>query len=65
MSGIGNFKHHGNFYYDVGRKLFNGLTRLGHNVYFLSDRDTSRAATIFGRQWFAQTMQPDFPEYLP
>jgi hypothetical protein len=46
--GNGNYKHRGARYYDAGRKLCNGFTRNGHNVYFLSDRDTARSATIFG-----------------
>lgn len=46
--GNGNLKHRGACYYDVGRKLMNGLIRAGHNVYFLSDRDTARAANLFG-----------------
>ena len=46
--GNGNYKHSGARYYDVGRKVANGLTRLGHNVYFLSDRDEARATNIFG-----------------
>lgn len=46
--GNGNYKHHGARYYDVGRKLCNGFIRNGHNVYFLSDRDTARAATSLG-----------------
>jgi glycosyl transferase family 1 len=46
--GNGNYKHRGARYYDVGRKLCNGLVRNGHNVYFLSDRDAARSATIFG-----------------
>ncbi|HZZ82689.1 MAG TPA: glycosyltransferase [Gemmataceae bacterium] len=45
--GNGNYKHRGQRYYDVGRKLMNGLIRNGHDVYFLSDRDTARAATVF------------------
>ena len=46
--GNGNYKHRGARYYDAGRKLCNGFTRNGHNVYFMSDRDTARSATIFG-----------------
>lgn len=45
--GNGNYKHRGSWYYDVGRKIVNGLVRNGHNVYFFSDRDTARAATFF------------------
>lgn len=46
--GNGSYKHRGKRSYDVGRKLVNGLTRNGHNVYFLSDRDTARAASLLG-----------------
>jgi hypothetical protein len=46
--GNGNYKHRGGRYYEPGRKLMNGFIREGHNVYFISDRDTARAATIFG-----------------
>lgn len=46
--GNGNLKHRGARYYDVGRKLMNGLIRLGHHVYFFSDRDTARAASPLG-----------------
>lgn len=46
--GNGNLKHRGARYYDVGRKLVNGFTRLGHNVYAFSDRDTARAESILG-----------------
>ena len=45
--GNGNYKGHGARYYDFTRKLINGFTRNGHNVYFMSDRDTSREGTIF------------------
>ena len=45
--GNGNYKHDGEKFYDVGRKLNNGLIREGHNVYFFSDRDTARASNIF------------------
>ncbi len=44
--GNGNYKHRGARYYDPGRKLVNGLTRLGHNVYLFSDRDEAR--TLWG-----------------
>lgn len=46
--GNGNYNHRGGKYYDVGRKLNNGFVRNGHNVYFLSDRDTARSANILG-----------------
>ncbi|MDX2074134.1 MAG: glycosyltransferase [Alphaproteobacteria bacterium] len=55
LVGNGNFKHRGARYYDQTNKLANGLIRCGHNVYFLSDRDTARAVmfgskSIFGTQ---------------
>ncbi|MEI6188414.1 MAG: glycosyltransferase [Alphaproteobacteria bacterium] len=46
--GNGNYKHRGSRYYDVGRKILNGLIRNGHNVYFFSDRDVSRSSNLFG-----------------
>lgn len=46
--GNGNEKHRGQRFYDVGRKLNNGLIRNGHNVLFFSDRDVARASNIFG-----------------
>ena len=42
----GNYKHRGKRYYDQSRKITNGLIRNGHDVYFLSDRDTARAAAF-------------------
>jgi len=45
--GNGAYKNRASTYYDSGRKLCNGFTRNSHNVYFLSDRDTSRAGNIF------------------
>jgi len=46
--GNGNEKHRGQRYYDVGRKINNGLIRNMHNVLFFSDRDVARSANIFG-----------------
>lgn len=46
--GNGNEKHRGLRFYDVGRKLNNGLIRNGHNVLFFSDRDVARASNMFG-----------------
>ncbi|MCP4393752.1 MAG: glycosyltransferase family 1 protein [Alphaproteobacteria bacterium] len=34
-------------YFDVARKIVNGLTRNGHNVLFFADRDVSRFSNIF------------------
>ena len=45
--GNGNLKHRGARYYDPGRKILNGLIRNGHNVYFMSDRDTARSGSLF------------------
>ena len=36
----------GRRYYSVERKLANGFVRNGHSVWFFSDRDVARAATI-------------------
>jgi hypothetical protein len=36
----------GRRFYSVERKLANGFTRNGHNVWFFSDRDVARAGTI-------------------
>jgi hypothetical protein len=46
--GNGNYNHKGARYYDVGRKIVNGLVRNGHNVYFFSDRDVSRSSSVVG-----------------
>jgi len=37
----------GRRYYSVERKLANGFARNGHSVWFFSDRDVARAATLF------------------
>lgn len=37
-----NWKYHGLNYYNVDHKLYAGLVRAGHAVYWLSDRDVSR-----------------------
>ena len=47
-AGNGNYKHVGARYYDVGRKIVNGLTRNGHNVYLFSDRDEARQNSPLG-----------------
>jgi len=36
----------GRRFYSVERKLANGFTRNGHNVWFFSDRDVARAGTL-------------------
>lgn len=43
----GNLKHCGKRYYDQARKINNGLIRNGHDVFFMSDRDTARSSNIF------------------
>jgi hypothetical protein len=53
-AGNGNAKHYGARYYDVGRKIMNGLIRNGCNVYFFSDRDVKRAANILGSGKFGK-----------
>ncbi len=40
-------RYFGERFYSVERKLANGFTRNGHQVYFFSDRDVARAGTIF------------------
>ncbi|MFC1845379.1 glycosyltransferase [Thermodesulfobacteriota bacterium] len=45
--GNGAYKSRGANYYNDGRKWCNGFIRNSHNVYFLSDRDTSRAGNVF------------------
>lgn len=55
--GNGNEKHRGQRYYDVGRKLNNGLIRNGHNVLFFSDRDVARASNLFGSSRSAKGMR--------
>lgn len=46
--GNGAYKNRASNYYDSGRKLCNGFTRISNNVYFLSDRDTAREGNILG-----------------
>ena len=55
--GNGNEKHRGQRFYDVGRKLNNGLIRNGHNVLFFSDRDVARASNMFGSSRSAKGMR--------
>ena len=43
----GNLKQRGARYHFMYRRLVNGFTRNGHNVYFLSDTDTARSGNIF------------------
>ena len=43
----GNLKHRGARYHFTYKRLFNGFIRNNHNVYFLSDTDTSRSGNIF------------------
>jgi len=45
--GNGAYKTRGANYYMDGRRLCNGFVRNFNDVYFLSDRDTSRAGNIF------------------
>ncbi len=46
--GNGNERYRGARFYDINRKLYNGLTRNGHNVLFFSDHDTARHSNIWG-----------------
>ena len=45
--GNGGYKSRGANYYNDGRRFRNGFVRTFNDVYFLSDRDTSRAGNIF------------------
>lgn len=46
--GNGNIKHKGARYYDPGRKIYHGLVRTGHMVFWMSDRDIARSRTPLG-----------------
>jgi len=48
LVGNANQKHRGQRYYDHAMKLYNGMVRNGHNVYFMSDRDVARSSNPFG-----------------
>jgi len=43
----GNYKHLGARYYEPQKKLYNGLVRNGHNVYFFSDRDDRQKRIVW------------------
>ena len=47
LVGNGQERRPGIGFYNVERKLANGLTRNGHLVQFFSDRDVARAGTMF------------------
>lgn len=73
LVGNANLKHRGGRYYDHAMKLYNGLVRNGHNVFFLSDRDTARSATPFGfkaagekfcNQYFIDVCKNFQPEFI-
>ena len=42
------YKYHAERYYTTNRRVYNGLVRNGHDVYWFSDRDELRARTPFG-----------------
>lgn len=54
LVGNGNQKHRGGRYYDHAMKLYNGLVRNEHNVFFMSDRDIARSSTPFGVKAFGE-----------
>jgi Glycosyl transferases group 1 len=73
LVGNANLKHRGGRYYDHAMKLYNGFVRNGHNVFFLSDRDTARSATPFGvkamgekfcNQYFLDVCKNFQPEFI-
>jgi hypothetical protein len=45
----GNFKHCGDRSHIFPQRIYNGLIRNGHHVYFLSDRDVAREGGIIGK----------------
>lgn len=51
---VGNFneKRNGARFYDSNRRLVNGFTRNGHQVYQFSDRDIARSSTWFESRKF-------------
>lgn len=71
--GNGNLKHRGQRYYDQTFKVNNGLTRNGHHVLFMSDRDVSRSSNILGirklgigysNKYFIETCHNFQPEFI-
>ncbi len=72
LVGNGQERRPGIGFYNIERKLANGLTRNGHLVQFFSDRDAARTGTIFrssragrgvaNRRFLqlARNFQPDF-----
>ncbi|MFZ1965398.1 MAG: glycosyltransferase [Roseiarcus sp.] len=74
--GNGNERYFGGRYYNTERKLTNGFVRNGHLLYFFSDRDVARQATIFrssragrgeaNRRFLnvARNFQPDFIVFM-
>lgn len=56
LAGNGNLKHRGARYYDQCDKLYNGLVRNGHDVFFMSDRDIARTSSPLG-----MALGPDCP----
>jgi len=45
----GNFKHCGDRAHIFPQRIYNGLVRNGHHVYFLSDRDVAREGGFLGK----------------
>lgn len=71
--GNGNLKHKGQRYYDQTFKVNNGLTRNGHHVFFMSDRDVARSGNIFhirklgvkyANKYFIETCYNFQPEFI-
>lgn len=44
-----NYKHAGNRAHIFPQRIYNGLVRSGHHVYFLSDRDVAREGGVIGK----------------
>jgi hypothetical protein len=73
LVGNGNQKFRGERYYDQCAKLYNGLVRNGHSVFFMSDRDVKREGMKFGitalgekhaRSYFLDTCRNYKPELI-
>ncbi len=71
--GNGNLKHQGQRYYDQTFKINNGLTRNGHHVFFMSDRDVARSSNPFrirklgvgyANKYFIKTCHNFQPEFI-
>ncbi len=56
----GNLKHCGDRAHIFPQRVYNGLVRNGHHVYFLSDRDTAREGGLLGRLFDKNRVDKNF-----